>query len=328
MIPIVLTGSKTIELQSSVATANSILYEFNYADTDGATFIEDSVQGGNVNSSFFVAVPAPPTGFRRIVRSWNVYNASGGNVTIAMRINGVLQFSQLRGAGERIQDGVSYLATGAQNTSGTAGTNAVSFVNITNPQTISIGSKSLTYPNTPNRGWTTGSRVVLASLANVNNRMEGTVTGTPTATAATVQVDYVSGSGTFSDFRLSITTDSRVLVQDIRTGVAMVSNGTLTIDSIANGAFNDYEIYTTGFTGGATENNLIDIINANAGNYYYIAISRDATAGTKTINFAGAGRTYNRSYGTGALPIGVNEKWIFLVHARSATEFDVISQKV
>ena len=328
MTPIVLTGSKTIELQSSVATANSITYEFNYADTDGTTFTEDSVQGGNTNAAFFVAVPAPAEGFRRIIRSWNIYNNSGGNVTVAMQVNGVLQFSQVRATGERITDGVSYLQTGAANTSGTAGTSATNFVTITNSQTISLGSKSLTYASTANRGWNTGSRVILASLANTNNRMEGTVTGTPTTTAATVQVDYIAGSGSFSDFRLVVTADSRSLVQDIRTGVAMTSNGTLTIDSLLNGSFTDHEIYTTGFSGGTTENNLIDITNASVGKYYYIAIARDATAGTKTINFAGSGRTYNRSWGTGALSIGVSEKWIFLIHARSATEFDVISQKV
>lgn len=327
MIPIVLTGSQTIELQSSVATANTITYEFSYADTDGTTFSENSVVGGNTNSAFFAAVPAPSAGFRRIVKSYNIYNNSGGNVNITFRVGGVTQFVQTRATGERIQDGIAYLNTGAQNTSGTAGTNATNFVTLTSTHAIVTTPTSInvTYGTTSNRGWVTGSRVRLSSLANVNNWMEGTITGTPTTTAATVAVDTWSGSGSFSDYRMKVVPEGRVVVADIRTGVAMVSNGTLTINSQLNGTFTDYEVYLNSFTGGTTENNLIDITNSNTGRHYFFRVSRDGTAGIKTINFAGAGRTYRKTWLTGVQEIGVNETWIFVVHAESPTIFDVFA---
>jgi len=81
-------------------------------------------------------------------------------------------------------------------------------------------------------------------------------------------------------------------------------------------------------TGGTTENNLIDITNASAEKYYIFRVPRDGTAGTKAINFAGSGRTYNRSWLTGTLAIGINETWVLMVHATSATNFDVIAQRV
>lgn len=328
MTPIALSGSQTIELQSSVATANSITYSFTYADTDGTTFTEGVIVGGNTNAALFAAVPAPSAGFRRIVRSWNVYNASAGNVTITMRVGGITQFSMVRATGERIQDGISYLATGAQNTSGTAGTNAVAFVNITNSHTIApTGSFNLTYASTANRAWYTGSRVRLTSAANVNNFMEGIVTGTPTTTATAVQVDTAGGSGTLSDFRLVVVADNRLVVQDTRTNVSMTSNGTTTIDSNLNGTYTDYDIEFAPFTGGTAENNLIDITNAQRGRSYVFTVTRDGTAGTKTINFAGSGRTYNRSWLTGTQAIGINERWLFIVRAESATVFDVVAQR-
>lgn len=374
--------------------------------------------GTGANVALFTA---PVTG--ATITGWSIYNVGAAAANFSMRISGNVTGNEIIGLATQnrwTQDG-TFTATGQLVSSGTPGTNATAVVAITGAQTISVGAKTLAYTSTVNRAWATGSRVKLTSVANVNNFMEGVLTGTPTNTAANISVDTIGGSGTFSDFVMTVSaaqgapgesalmtassTDSRTLgvgsltfaipssnnrgwipsatrlriansttnfmegvvtafsptsvtvtvdvvrgtgtfaswnmsvvgeqgVQgapastDIRSGIAFVPNGTLTINTTLNGNFSDHALYTTTITGGATENNLIDITNASAEKYYLIAVQRDATAGTKTINFAGAGRTYNRSWGASTQAIGVSEQWLFIVHARSATEFDVIAHKV
>ena len=330
-------------LQINATAGNTLQGSINYRRGKEFNAKEETHRFTHTGTGANVALfTAPSTGIT--ITGWSIYNSGAAAANFSMRISGNLTGNEVIGLATQnrwTQDG-TFTATGQLVSSGTPGTNATAFVTITNNQTISAGAKTLAYANTPNRAWSTGSRIKLTSLANVNNYMEGTVTGTPTNTATNVTIDVINGAaGPFTDFVLTVSAAQGIqgpigpigltgapASTDIRTGVALVANGTLTINTTLNGNFSDHAIYTNQITGGATENNLIDIINASGEKYYYIAIERDATAGTKTINFAGAGRTYNRDWGSSALSIGVNDKWIFIVHARSATEFDVIAHKV
>lgn len=109
---------------------------------------------------------------------------------------------------------------------------------------------------------------------------------------------------------------------DARGSVSMTANGTTTINTTANGTYDEISA-TFAFTGGSTEANTIDITNASEGKYYTFIVTRDATAGTKTLNFAGSGRTFNRSWISGSLTIPVSSRFIISVRAASSTVFDV-----
>lgn len=113
---------------------------------------------------------------------------------------------------------------------------------------------------------------------------------------------------------------------DSRGNVAMTANGTTTINTTANGTFDTISA-TLAFTGGTTETNTIDIINASEGKFYTFIVTRDGTAGTKTLNFAGSGRTFNRSWISGTLTIPVNSRFVISVRAASATVFDVFARQ-
>lgn len=216
-------------------------------------------------------------------------------------------------------------ATGANGTNGTNGNDARISTTSTDSIAIGTGTKTLTYSSIPNLGWANGQR--LRFYNNASNYMEGVITSV-SSTSVTITSDLVQGSGSYSAWTISVTGNPGTMVTDIRTGVSLVANSTLTINTTLNGNFTDHAIYLNNITGGTTENDLIDITNASAEKYYTIRVSRDGTAGTKTINFAGSGRTFNRSWLTGTQAIGVNETWKFLVHAISATVFDVIAQRV
>lgn len=216
-------------------------------------------------------------------------------------------------------------ATGTNGTNGTNGNDARMSTTSTDSISIGTGTKTLTYTSIPNLGWAVGQR--LRFFNNASNYMEGVITAV-SATSVTITSDLIQGSGSYSAWTISVTGEAGKLVTDVRTGVSLVANSTLTINTTLNGNFTDHAIYLNNLTGGTTENNLIDITNASTEKYYIFRVSRDGTAGTKTINFAGSGRTYNRSWLTGTLAIGINETWVLMVHATSATNFDVIAQRV
>lgn len=323
-----LSGGQTFQINcaagSTIVGSVNFIAGTNLQQGKAGTFTF-SHAGTGANATLYT-VPAGPG---ITITGWSFYNSTAGNANFSILVSGTATGNTITLLGtlnKWTQDG-TFTNTGQLVSSGTAGTNATAITTSVTSITIGLGSKAFTHASITVLGWGVGARMRVAVTASPTvNWMEGIVTAA-TATVCTIQVDKFSGSGTFAAWTLSMTGDSSVMT-DVRTAVAMVSNGTLTIDSALNGNFTDNAIYLTGFTGGTTENNLIDITNATAEKYYNIQISRDATAGTKTINFVGVGRTYNRSWLTGTLPIGVSEKWNLVVRATNATNFDVIAQRV
>lgn len=269
----------------------------------------------------------------RAASAANVANYLEGQVTSVSATSMTVNVDTIGGSGGPYTDWTIGIigsigntgATGAAGTNGTNGVNAQMSTVSTTSIAIGIGSKTLNYSSAPNLGWGTGQR--LRFFNSTGNYMEGIITSV-SSTSVTITSDLALGSGTFASWTITVTGNAGTLVTDIRSGVALTANGTLTINSSANGTFTDHAIYLNNITGGTTENDLIDITNATAEEYYLFRVTRDATAGTKTINFAGSGRTYNRSWLTGAQAIGVSETWVFMVHAISSTVFDVIGQRV
>lgn len=316
-------------LQINCVAGSTIVGSINYFTGTSAAQGKSGTQTfshvGNGTNTALITAPSPGI----TITGWSFFNSTAGNANFSILINGAPTGNNITLLGTLnrwTQDGV-YTNTGQLVSSGTAGTNATAVTTSTTSLTIGLGSRAFTHASITVLAWGVGSRVRVAVTASPTvNWMEGIVTSA-TATVCTIAVDKFAGSGTFAAWTLSVTGNSTVFTE-VRNAVALVPNGTLTIDTTLNGQFTDHAIYTNQITGASTDNNLIDITNAAGEKYYIIQVSRDATAGTKTINFVGAGRTYNRSWLTGTLPIGVSETWNFIVRATSATVFDVIAQRV
>lgn len=262
-----------------------------------------------------------------VVTGWSLYHAAGGATSISVLVNGSPTGNTLNNfaLGSRWTPQGIFNNTGQLVSSGANGLNAITATTSTTSLTIGFGSRAFTHSSATTLNWAVGSRVRVAVTASPTvNWMEGIVTSL-TGTVTTINVDKTGGTGTFAAWTLTLSSEATV-PNDVRTGVALTANGTTTINTTLNGGFTDHSIYTTQLTGAATENNLIDITNASAEKWYKIEVTRDGTAGTKTINFAGAGRTYYKDW-TGTQAIGVNERWLFIVNAKSATEFYVASKK-
>lgn len=80
---------------------------------------------------------------------------------------------------------------------------AAALVTGTSNTSTPIGTGSKVFTTQSDRQWSVGERLRLASLADVNNFMEGPITAY-TGTSLTVNVDLVGGSGTFTDWQIGI----------------------------------------------------------------------------------------------------------------------------
>lgn len=116
---------------------------------------------------------------------------------------------------------------------------------------------------------------------------------------------------------------------DVDVRSATWTAGALSLDSLANGGrYKNHRIQLPQFTGGTTENNTIDISNAMIGETFDFFVSRDATAGTKTITFTSAGgRTFRKSWGAGTQAVGVSQFWTFSCICVTSTELWVVSRR-
>ncbi len=270
------------------------------------------------------------TGFDVVVTGWSLYTSLQTAVSIFVNsVDTGNTVGALPALARWTPQGI-YNSTGQLVSSGSNGVDAVTSIASTTSRTIGLGSLAFTHASSTTLNWGVGSTVRVADTAAPTvNWVEGRVSAL-TTTQTTISVERYGGSGTKTSWVLTLAGDGR-LFTEVRTGIALTANGTLTINATANGNFTDHAIYTNQITGGTTENDLIDITNACAVSpeeYFIIQVSRDNTAGTKTINFVGSGRTYNRSWLSGTLAIGVNEKWNLVVRATSATVFDVVAQRV
>lgn len=100
----------------------------------------------------------------------------------------------------------SNAATSAASALNSPGTNATSTTSLA----VSTGSKALTLAQL-GKSFSVGQRVYLASAANTANRMVGVITAfTPGTGAMTVNVTLISGSGTFTDWIISLAGESEL----------------------------------------------------------------------------------------------------------------------
>ena len=114
---------------------------------------------------------------------------------------------------------------------------------------------------------------------------------------------------------------------DVRPAITMTLNGITTIDATLFGRFAKINIPVNSFTGATAENNTFRIINAEVGQVLQLFALRDATAGTKTVNFADAGFTYRKTWGAGAFTFPVNQRHRFSLEMTSLNEFYVQQQR-
>ena len=113
-----------------------------------------------------------------------------------------------------------YTTVGPVGPSGTNGTNGINGTNGTNgingrstnmtresstSNSISIASKTFGYDNSFNLGWTVGTRLRCVATSGVNY-MEGYIL-VLSSTSVTIVIDYIMGSGTFSNWILGIAGD-------------------------------------------------------------------------------------------------------------------------
>lgn len=114
---------------------------------------------------------------------------------------------------------------------------------------------------------------------------------------------------------------------DVRPAITMTVNGITTIDATLFGRFQKINIPVNSFTGATTENNTFRIINAEVGQIINLFTLRDATAGTKTVNFADAGFTYRKTWGAGTFAVPVSQRHRFNVEMTGLNEFYVQQQR-
>ena len=95
-------------------------------------------------------------------------------------------------------------ATGLQGPTGTNGTNSPITRTSTSSLAIGVGTKSFAYSTVWNLGWVVGSRLRASNSAT--NYMEGVVTDV-SSTSVTINVDNISGSGTYNSWSIGIAGD-------------------------------------------------------------------------------------------------------------------------
>lgn len=114
---------------------------------------------------------------------------------------------------------------------------------------------------------------------------------------------------------------------DVRPAITMTLNGITTIDASLFGRFKRFNIPVSSFTGATTENNTFRILNAEIGQVFSLFLLRDATAGTKTVNFADTGITYRKTWSAGAFTFPVSQRHRFTVEMTGNNEFYVQQQR-
>lgn len=325
MINLLIPASGTLQIKGTTSAVHTGYISYRIGkDLQGTT---GQILVNHTGTGSAVTIFTNSTGLDLTIIGWSIF--SDALTDISILVNSTATGNSIPSMpmnGRWTPEGI-YTGSGQLISSGSNGLDAVISIASSTSRTIGTGSLSFDHASNTVLNWAVGSVVNVAVTASPTvNWVEGIVTS-KTATNTTITVTKYGGSGTYAAWTISLSGRSTVFTE-VRNSVALTANGTLTINATLNGSFTDHAIYTNQITGGTTENDLIDITNASAEEYFIIQVSRNGTAGTKTINFVGSGRTYNRSWLSGTLAIGINEKWNFIVRATSATMFDVNAQRV
>lgn len=295
--------------QTVTITVTSGTGSLNWASAYYTYTASDETSGGSEGtvsiSGSVTVVPAPGTGNRCVVKDIVVFNPNATALVFTLTEGSTTLPSIRLQSNEHYSLNVGAVVTqdGEIKGRGTAGSNAFLYVGYAD------ASDGTGYSTSP----TNKSFIAFFQSSTAITPSQSTFTGLWTRFRG---VDGTNGSNGAS------------YSEDIRSSVTMTSNGTSTINCTANGAFKTIIQPFNQLAGTAIENNLIDITNASAERFIVIDITRDnAASGTKTINFAGSGRTFLKSWGSGSQAILANERWCFTVRALSSTLFIVNGAK-
>jgi hypothetical protein len=114
---------------------------------------------------------------------------------------------------------------------------------------------------------------------------------------------------------------------EVRTNVAVDGANRLDLNGIANGIYKHHSIELQPFTTAATENRTLHLFNTRVGESYDFFVSRNATAGTKTVNFSGTGVTYRKTWNGASQAVGTNQFWQFSAKVVSTSSIWVVATR-
>jgi hypothetical protein len=179
--------------------------------------------------------------------------------------------------------------------------------------------------------------VAVPSASTLGNgyvvRIRKADTGTGTVTIATPSPAVTLGTLRVQSDTIELFSDGTAWYvmefprSETRPTITMTANGITIIDAKEFGQCGDIFIPVASFVGAATEANTFRIVNADIGQLITLFIARDATAGTKTINFVDSGITYRKTWGTGAFTHPVSQQHTFTVRRTGPTTFFAQQQR-